>query len=47
MFPVFLAGTSVTKLHAAGQPVFWVVLEAFIVATLISFFNYIRKHGDD
>ena len=47
MFALMLAGTSLTKLHALGQPLFWVVFEALIVATVFSLFEYIREHGDD
>jgi uncharacterized membrane protein YjgN (DUF898 family) len=47
MFLFFVAGRALLKLHATGQPVLGIVLEALLMATLFSLFDYIRKHGDD
>jgi hypothetical protein len=47
MFAVVVAGNALLKLHAAGQPLLWPVIEAIFVAALFSLLNYIRKHGDD
>jgi hypothetical protein len=47
MFVFFVAGNALLKLHAAGQPLLGLVIEASFAAALISLFNYIRKHGDD
>jgi hypothetical protein len=47
MFVFFVAGTALLKLHAAGQPLLGIVIEAIFAAALFSLFNYIRKHGDD
>jgi hypothetical protein len=47
MFVFIVAGIALLKLHAAGQPLLWLVIEASVPAALFSLFNYIRKHGDD
>ncbi len=47
MFVFVVAGSALLKLHAAGQPLLGIMLEAILVAALFSLFNYIRKHGDD
>ncbi len=47
MFVFCVAGTALLKLHTAGQPLLWLVIEASVPAALFSPFNYIRKHGDD
>ena len=47
MFVFLVAGRALHKLHAAGQPLLGIVIEASFAAALFSLFNYIRKHGDD
>jgi hypothetical protein len=47
MLVFLVAVRALLKLHAAGQPLLGIVLEAIAVAALYSLFNYIRKHGDD
>jgi hypothetical protein len=46
MFIFMVAFRALLKLHAAGQPLLGIVLEATGVAAFCSLFNYIRKHGD-
>jgi hypothetical protein len=47
MFVFIVAGGALLKLHATGQPVLGIVLEAISMAALFILFDYIRKHGDD
>jgi hypothetical protein len=47
MFVFFFAGIALARLHAAGQPLLGLLIEAGVAAAFFSLFNYIRKHGDD
>jgi hypothetical protein len=46
MFVFIDGGRALFKLHAAGQPLLGIVVEAIAVAALYSLFNYTRKHGE-
>ena len=47
MFSLLVAFNALRKLHSVGQPLLGLVSEAIFAAAVFSFFNYIRKHGDD
>ena len=46
MFVTFVAGIALFRLHAAGQPILALVIEAVFAGAFFSLFNYIREHED-